>query len=106
MDVRRHFKQLLRMCGHAIVSTVHERLNSLDRQLTDILDQNTHIAQTQTALLQSGVYLVENLPQIHSNVQQVETRLASLVRDRLAAKPDLEALAGQLENIGREFNLA
>ena len=29
MDFRNHVKQLLRMCGHAFVGTVHERLDVL-----------------------------------------------------------------------------
>src|ERR1035437_5016020 len=104
MDVRKPVKHLLRMCGHAIVITVHERLDNVDRQLAHILDQNVHLAQNQTALLQSGVHLVQSLPQIQSEVQQVEMRLASLVRDHCAAKPDLEAVTGQLERIRRELN--
>src|ERR1035437_10205616 len=104
MDVRKPVKHLLRMCGHAIVITVHERLDNVDRQLDHILDQNVHLAQNQTALLQSGVHLVQSLPQIQSEVQQVEMRLASLVRDHCAAKPDLEAVTGQLERIRRELN--
>src|ERR1035437_7210665 len=104
MDVRKPVKHLLRMCGHAIVITVHERLDNVDRQLDHILDQNVHLAQNQTALLQSGVHLVQSLPQIQSEVQQVEMRLASLVRDHCAAKPDLEAVTFQLERIRRELN--
>jgi FkbM family methyltransferase len=111
MDLKEYVKQLLRMCGHAMVSTVHERLDNVDRQLERILDQNERIldqniesAQNQTALLQSAVHLVESLPQIRSELQQMELRLASLVRDHCAAKPDLEAAAGQIERIRRELN--
>ena len=194
MDFRRHVKHLVRMWGHAMVSTVHERLdnvdrqiehildqnielannqtallqsavhlvqslaliqtemrratlvrddggahleglrqllddavsnpqglreeidsarqglenavNNVDRQLARILDQNIHLAQDQTALLQSGVHLVQHLPQIQSGVEQVEMRLASLVRDHCAAKADLEAAIGQVERIRRESNHA
>jgi len=94
------------MCGHAIVITVHERLDNVDRQLAHLVDQNLHLAQNQTALLQSSVYLVESLPQIQSEVQQVEMRLASLVRDHCAAEPDLEAVTFQLERTRRELNHA
>ena len=194
MDFRRHVKHLVRMWGHAMVSTVHERLDNVDRQiehildqnielannqtallqsavhlvqslaliqtemrratlvrddggahleglrqllddavsnpqglreeigsarqglenavknvdrqLARILDQNIHLAQDQTALLQSGVHLVQHLPQIQSGVEQVEMRLASLVRDHCAAKADLEAAIGQMERIRRESNHA
>ena len=106
MDFKTPVKQLLRMCGHATVITVHERLDNVDRQLAHLVDQNLHLAQNQTALLQSSVYLVESLPQIQSEVQQVEMRLASLVRDHCAAKPDLEAVTFQLERIRHELNYA
>ena len=106
MDLRNHVKQLLRMCGHATVSTVHERLDSVDRQLEHILAQNVHSAQNQTALLQSAVHLVEALPQIQSEIRQVEDRLAALVRDHCAARLDLEAATAQIVRIGRELNHA
>ena len=106
MDFRRHMKQLLRMCGHAMVSTVHERLDNVDRQIERILDQDIELAQNQTALLRSAVQLVQSLPQMQTEVQQVEMRLASLVRDHCASKPDLEAAGGQREIIRREFNRA
>ena len=79
MDLRSHVKQTLRMCGHAIVSTIHERLNVADRMLEDILAQNAHNASTQTALLQSSVYLVENVARVHTEVQEAETRISTLV---------------------------
>jgi FkbM family methyltransferase len=94
------------MCGHATVITVHERLDIVDRQLSHILAQNVHSAQNQTALLQSGVHLVEALPRLEFEIQQVEMRLASLVRDHCAAKRDLEAATGQMERTGRELNRA
>jgi FkbM family methyltransferase len=106
MDFRRQMKQLLRMCGHAMVSTVHERLDNVDRQIERILDQDIELAQNQTALLRSAVHLVQSLPQMQTEVQQVEMRLASLVRDPCVAKRDLEAAGGQREIIRREFNHA
>ena len=71
-----------------------------------ILDQNNHSAQNQTALLQSAVHVLESLPQIRSEVQQLEIRLASLIRENCASKPDLEAAACQIEKTRRELNRA
>jgi FkbM family methyltransferase len=39
MNLRGGVKQLLRNCGHAFVSTVHDRLNDVDRQLGQITSQ-------------------------------------------------------------------
>jgi chromosome segregation ATPase len=120
MGLKENVKQLLRMCGHAMVRTVHERLDNVERQLDRIVDQNQrtldqnerilaqniHIAQNQTALLQSAVHVIESLPQMRSDVQQLEIRLASLIRDHCAARPDLDAAAGQIEKIRRDLNRA
>jgi FkbM family methyltransferase len=89
MDIRTPIKQALRMCGHAAVSTIHERLNGIERALQDILDQNTHIACTQTALLQSGVHLVEKVAELE----------AAGMREQLARKGDVETLAGSIEEL-------
>jgi FkbM family methyltransferase len=39
MNLRNRVKQLLKMCGHAFVGTVHDRLNEVDRQLSQIASQ-------------------------------------------------------------------
>src|ERR1035437_1689518 len=39
MNLRNRVKQLLKMCGHAFVGTVHDRLNDVDRQLSQIASQ-------------------------------------------------------------------
>jgi FkbM family methyltransferase len=82
MDLRSPVKQALRMCGHAMASTIHDRLNAVDSVLREILEQNTHIAATQTALLQSSVHLVESVSRLKSemetrtgHLQQAEERL-------------------------------
>lgn len=110
MDLRTPVKNVLRHCGHAFVSTVHDRLTAIDRMLEDILDQNTEAAATQTALLLSGIHLVENLTQLQDEVgRQVAENAAgradlqallqqiSKMRDEAAQKSDLQSLAQKLE---------
>lgn len=48
------------MCGHAMVGTVHERLDVIERQVNDLSLQIVNLAETQEALLQASVYLVED----------------------------------------------
>ena len=62
MGFRNAVKRILRMCGHAMVSTVHERLDRMERELEDI-------AQGHTALLQSNIHLVETIPQLRAEIQ-------------------------------------
>src|SRR3954468_3762252 len=75
MDLRSSVKQAFRMCGHAVVSTVHDRLNGIERALQDILEQNAHLAASQTALLQSALHMVENLAHVQKDLQDAGSRL-------------------------------
>jgi len=59
MRIRNEIKRLLRMCGHAFVGTVHDRLNHTDWQLDVVIEQNNRLAETQTALLEASIQLVE-----------------------------------------------
>lgn len=59
MKFRTKVKRLLKMCGHALVSTVHDRLNHTDWQLDVVIEQNNRLAETQTALLEASIQLVE-----------------------------------------------
>jgi FkbM family methyltransferase len=93
MDFRNQVKNLLRMCGHAFVSTVHDRLNGIEGMLREILAQNTHIASTQTALLQSGVHLVEKLARVHAEIAESESRDSTHVREHTASREELQGLA-------------
>ncbi len=72
MGIRESVKQLLRMCGHAAVSTVHERLNVIEAELQDGL-------KTHTALLQSNIHLVQAAPALRSEIREA----VSTVRDQL-----------------------
>ena len=53
MSLKESVKQILRMCGHAMVSTVHDRLNAVEDNLNEL-------AVSHTALLQSSIHLVES----------------------------------------------
>ena len=62
MNLRNRVKQLLRMCGHAFVGTVHDHLNDVDRQLSQIASQisdlravTDNLAKADGALLQGGI---------------------------------------------------
>ncbi len=56
MNIRDSVKQWLRMCGHAFSSTVHERLDDIELQV-----RSAKLVETQTALLQASVHMIENL---------------------------------------------
>jgi FkbM family methyltransferase len=99
MDLRNQVKHVLRHCGHALVSTVHDRLNGIECMLQQILEQNTHIASTQTALLQSGVHLVENMARVRSEIAEAEGRVSMNVRDHAGTKLELQALAAAIAEL-------
>jgi hypothetical protein len=56
MNIRDGVKHWLRMCGHAFSSTVHERLDDIEAQV-----RSAKLVETQTALLQASVHMIENL---------------------------------------------
>ncbi len=96
MDLTNRVKNLLRMCGHAMVSTIHDRLNVVDRVLQDIVDQSTHIANTQTALLQSELHLVEKMAQTGAELQQIKGSVAT--QDALIAQ-NLASLKSEVHQL-------
>jgi FkbM family methyltransferase len=96
MGLQNSVKQLLRHCGHAIVSTVHDRLNGVEMQLGGLEAQSAAIRESQnaakesqsaanesqnsinesqTALLQSSIYLVEAIREIQSELKESQTAL-------------------------------
>ncbi len=81
MDFRYQVKQILRMCGHAFVSTVHDRMNAMDQQINNVLDQNSSLARTQTALLQSCVHVVETLQRVQAEVCQQAQQTRELIEE-------------------------
>ncbi len=63
MDLRNRVKHLLKMCGHAFFSTIHERLDALERQA-----RNASFPETQAALLQASIHTVEKLHELTDHV--------------------------------------
>jgi len=63
MSLRDRAKQVLRMCGHALTSTVHDRLDVVERELQahKIELQQAKLPETHAALLQGSIHIVENL---------------------------------------------
>lgn len=76
VSVKAEIIQILRMCGHAFVRTVHERLDHTDEQLGLVIEQNNAMARTDTALLQSAIHTVKSLRQIETDLYP---RVTSLV---------------------------
>src|ERR1035441_6736704 len=84
MNLRNRVKQLLKMCGHAFVGTVHDRLNDVDRQLSDLKAVADSLAEQQGdlkaaadslaeadgALLQSGIRTIEGLKDVQEEVRR------------------------------------
>jgi FkbM family methyltransferase len=99
MDFRMRVKEVLRMCGHAMVSTVHDRLNLVDRRLQDVLEQNSEIAGAQTALLQSNIHLVETFPRLQAAIEQMETQLATQIQEQRAVKPEIQELRAGIQDM-------
>jgi FkbM family methyltransferase len=82
MDLRGNVKQLFRMCGHAVVVTIHERLDAMFRaidSLSRVIQEHTNaverenqqrkaeyanLAKSQTALLQAATHQTAILHQI------------------------------------------
>ncbi len=56
MSLKDRAKQWLRMCGHALTSTVHDRLDVLEREL-----RIAKLVETNAALLEASIHVVENL---------------------------------------------
>ncbi|MCW5977370.1 MAG: FkbM family methyltransferase [Bryobacteraceae bacterium] len=91
MSFRERVKTLLRMCGHAFVSTVHERLNHTDRQLDVLVDQNNRMAQSQTALLQASIHIIETSRKADAEFRDAVERLEKeVLRVRGETKDFLE----------------
>ena len=84
MNLRNRVKQLLKMCGHAFVGTVHDRLNDVDRQLSDLKAAADSLAEQQGdlkaatdslaeadgALLQGGIRTLEELKSVQAELRR------------------------------------
>ena len=80
MGIRDKVKQLLRMCGHAFLGTVHDRLDGLERRGNDLSVQNASLAETQEALLQASIHVVESLQQVQNDLRQQQESLKQRVQ--------------------------
>ncbi len=85
MSLRESIKQILRMCGHAMSRTVHERLDSVEAALQEF-------SETHTALLQSNIHIVETLPQLKAELDQHKSAPQALKRDLWIEAPDYAAV--------------
>ncbi len=93
MSVRESVKHYLKILGHALGLSLHDRLDHTDHQLDLVIDQNNRNAQTQTALLQASIHQVNSL-------NRVQADLKTLKRDvsRLSATViNLDALGQSVE---------
>ena len=97
MNFRDWIKQLLRMCGHAFVGTVHEHLNDVDRQLSQVSSQLSelrasadHVAAADWALLQGGIRAIEEL------VDRQSSQIAAQLDELKAAVDSLAEAEGAL----------
>jgi FkbM family methyltransferase len=103
MNLKNQVKQTLRHFGHAMVSSIHDRLNGVDAELrtlgtqaaelgaaqknlagrlqeiegrmNTVSDQSADAGETQNALLESEICLVELLRRLQSDLQQLQTDL-------------------------------
>ena len=77
MNLKTPVKQALRIGGHALAITVHDRLNTLEQdvaalkaQLEQLTAQSTSEAESQEALLQASIHIVEALQKFQETSNQ------------------------------------
>ncbi len=88
-------KSFLRIFGHALTKSVHERLDHVDHAMDLIIDQNNRMARSQTAMLQSSIHMVNTLNRIEGDLHAVKKKIL-----RLSAKGELEeAIDKALEDV-------
>jgi len=58
MDLKTHLKNILRMCGHAMVSTIHERLDRIEARSNEV----------EASLLQASIHTIETLREMNHAV--------------------------------------
>ena len=92
MNARNGVKQLLRMCGHAFVVTVHEHLNDVERQVSQVALQISDLkaavdslAEADGALLQSGIRTLKELRDLQTESQRREAEARQRL-DEVAAR--------------------
>src|SRR5215831_19314206 len=96
MDIRESVKHMLRMCGDAAASTVHQRLNVIEAEVQDGL-------ATHTALLQSNIHLVQAIPALRQEIREGDARLAEQIRDFGTGRSEVHALRDELQELKRQL---
>jgi FkbM family methyltransferase len=110
MGLRLQVRQLLRMCGHALVRTVHERLDVLERRDNELRLQIASIAESQSALLQASIHLVETLQEAQNEfrleraaagqpeglLDSLRTQITALTESQRSCETALRALRHDL----------
>lgn len=106
MDLRNQVKQVLRHCGHALVSTIHDRLNGVEAQLNNITVQAAASAESQTALLQSAIYAVEILKRmqvdLHRQYDEQRQQIEHVAQQNISLQKDVKAFRQGQEAIQRQ----
>ena len=101
MNIREAVKGYLRILGHALGKSIHERLDHTDHALDVVIEQNNRMARSQTALLQSSIHVVNALSRLQSELGAVR-RDAAQIRARSERILDLsERLTGLSDDASR-----
>ncbi len=95
--MKEFIKNALKIVGHALTVSVHERLDHVDHALDLIIDQNNRMARTQTALLQSSIHMVNSINRVQADLAVVRRGVT-----RTSGRADLlvEAVDRALAEIG------
>ena len=93
--MKEFLKRILKVLGHALTVSVHERLDHTDHALDVVIDQNNRMARTQTALLQASIHMVTALNRLEADLESLKQSVAQLSgrSDEVAAGLD-RTLAG------------
>jgi len=120
MGLRNWLKKELRVAGHVLTASLHDRVDGMEAMLhrvqqqnndltnqqravsSDLLEQNTHIANTQTALLQATIHLIEAMRKSQADIANAEARILAMVRDHAATKADVRRFYGEILELTRE----
>lgn len=81
MSPRETVKYYLKILGHALGRSLHDRLDHTDHQLDLVIDQNNRNAQVQTALLESSIHLVDALKALRKMIEEEMVRQVCLETD-------------------------
>lgn len=110
MNLRNRVKQLLKMCGHAFVGTVHDRLNDVDRELSQIASQlgdlkaaADSLAEADGALLQSGIRTIEGLKDVQAEFRRQDAEARQRLDEMGARWRELRGAVSQLEGNFSQF---